>query len=82
MGPRLHTTGRRRFATQRIVRPDLLLVWQEHLAPTCERRAMREYDHWLLDVDLLCQPRECPTNCVGIRSRKEIDVEHNHNQVG
>jgi hypothetical protein len=26
--------------------------------------------------------RECPTNCVGIRSRKEIDVEHNHNQVG
>ena len=28
------------------------------------------------------EARECPTNCVGISSRKESDVQHNHNQVG
>jgi hypothetical protein len=26
--------------------------------------------------------RECPDNCVGMRSRKETHVEDNHRQVG
>jgi hypothetical protein len=65
--------------------PDAAQYGHDHLTPSgrLPRSPLRATRHLHpLTAPMSPEGRKCPPKCVGIGSRREIDVEHNHNQVG